>query len=248
MSDLHLGPSFQEPDDVTLLGLVSWSSIFGRSFCSLMTVICWLRRLALLLGRLVLELAVVHDLAHQAAGRPARLLPKSGRPRRPGEAHLQHARCHLLQVGSDKTDLRYMDALVDAGLGADGASAIKSFHGDRRGLLSRAAGGDAHSAQEPGTDVHRAPIPTGPPTSVGPSPCTLMRATWLGWEPDRTTSVTESPCRDGGSGTPLATPARTGAVVLWEVSSHDLKLPIRHQDTPEGDAVGAGRRTLQTVD
>src|SRR4051794_18825504 len=42
--DLDLVARFQEPHDVTLLGLESCGSIFGRSFISLMTVCTWLRR------------------------------------------------------------------------------------------------------------------------------------------------------------------------------------------------------------
>ncbi|BBX22879.1 hypothetical protein MTER_22900 [Mycolicibacter terrae] len=81
-----------------------------------------LARLALLLGRLVLVLAVVHDLANRRFGGRGYFdkveIGIRGDAKRIFDAH----DAYLLPSRADQTDLRYANALVDADLSADGTS------------------------------------------------------------------------------------------------------------------------------
>ncbi|GAA3964628.1 hypothetical protein GCM10022231_26560 [Gordonia caeni] len=83
--------------------------------------------LALLLRRLVLELAVVHDLAHRRARVGRNLYQVQvgfvSQAKRIFNTH----DAHLLSAGSDKPDLGDADALVYAGISADVASSINVY-------------------------------------------------------------------------------------------------------------------------
>ena len=82
-----------------------------------MTVLIWFSpRLARLHGRLVLELAEVHELAHGRTGVGGDLdqveVGLGGQPKGVLDAH----DADLLAVGADQPDLGDPDAVVDAGL------------------------------------------------------------------------------------------------------------------------------------
>ncbi|GAS98097.1 uncharacterized protein RMCC_5062 [Mycolicibacterium canariasense] len=83
-----------------------------------------LARLALLECRLVLELAVVHDLANRWFGVRSYFdkveIGVDGDAERIFDAH----DAYLFTTRSDQADFRYANALVDAGLSADGASYV----------------------------------------------------------------------------------------------------------------------------
>ncbi|BBY92239.1 hypothetical protein MGALJ_19080 [Mycobacterium gallinarum] len=83
-----------------------------------------LARLACLLGRLVFELAVVHDLANRWFGVRGYFDKVEIGIRGDAEGVFDAHNAYLLAAWSDETDFRYADALVDAGLSADGASYV----------------------------------------------------------------------------------------------------------------------------
>ncbi len=87
-----------------------------------------LARLALLLCRLVLELAVVHDLADRWAGVRGYLDQVEIGLDSQAQGIFNTHDADLLAVGSDKPDLRYADTLIDASLSADGASSFVSAY------------------------------------------------------------------------------------------------------------------------
>ena len=124
---LDLRPGFQEADDVTLLGLVIVRVDLGTEFLFLDDgLLLVFARLAQLLCRLVLELAVVHDLAHRRFGLWGYFDEVEIGIRCHAEGVFDAHDAHLLPGGSDQSDFRYADALVDAGLSADGASLVRS--------------------------------------------------------------------------------------------------------------------------
>src|SRR4029453_14071030 len=112
--DLDLVALLEEPDDVTLLGRVV-VRVDLRSELHLLDdrVRLVLARLTGLHGRLVLELAVVHELADRRSGHRGDLdqveIGLLGQTQR-------------VTDGTDKPPLVYADPVVDPGLGADGAS------------------------------------------------------------------------------------------------------------------------------
>ena len=125
--DLDLGPRFQEADDVTLLGLV----VVGVDLRSQLLflddgLLLVLARLARLLGRLVLELAVVHDLADRRPGVWGYFDEIEIGVRGDAECIFDAHDAYLLTARSDQADFRYANALVDAGLSADVASLVVS--------------------------------------------------------------------------------------------------------------------------
>ena len=73
-------------------------------------------------GRLVLELAVVHELADRRAGRRRDLDEVEVRLLGESQGVLDADDADLLAVGADEPDLGDADPVVDAGLGADGSS------------------------------------------------------------------------------------------------------------------------------
>ncbi|GAB3228074.1 hypothetical protein GCM10027535_33240 [Mycolicibacterium hippocampi] len=81
-----------------------------------------LARLACLLGRLVLELAVVHDLADWRLGVRCYFDEIEIGVRGDAECIFDAHDAYLFTARSDQANFRYADALVDAGLSADGAS------------------------------------------------------------------------------------------------------------------------------
>ncbi|CAD5930546.1 protein of unknown function [Streptomyces sp. KY75] len=123
--DLDLVALLEEPDDVTLLGVIV-VRVDLRPELHLLDdrVRLVLARLTGLHGRLVLELPVVHELAHGRTGCRRHLdqvevillceLQGLGKRNNPD----------LLAAGTDKSDLGNANPVVDAGLGADGSSSV----------------------------------------------------------------------------------------------------------------------------
>jgi hypothetical protein len=87
-----------------------------------MTVSCWFFRLTRLLRCLVLELAVVHDLADRRASVGGHLDQVEIGLEGQAECIFNTHDANLFTSGSDEADLGNSDAIVDAGLSADGAS------------------------------------------------------------------------------------------------------------------------------
>src|SRR3979409_1027912 len=83
-----------------------------------------LARLARLLSRLVLELAVVHDLADRRLGGRGYFDKIEIRVRGRAESVVEAHDSYLLASWSEKADFRYSNTLVDTGLSADGASYV----------------------------------------------------------------------------------------------------------------------------
>src|SRR6204780_2122009 len=117
---------FQEPDHVTLFGLVVVIVDLGSQFLffddGLLLV---LARLARLLRRLILELAVVHDLADRWSGVRRNFDKVEIGVRGDAKGIFDTPNAYLFPSRADQTDFRYADALVDAGLSADGASLVQ---------------------------------------------------------------------------------------------------------------------------
>src|ERR1700735_2303563 len=125
--DRHLDfrSSFQESDHVTPFGRIVVIVDLGPQFLlfddGLLLV---LTRLALLLSRLVFELAVVHDLADRRFGVRGNFDKVEIGIRGDAKGVFDTHNAYLLPSRSDQADFRYADAFVDAGLNADGASLI----------------------------------------------------------------------------------------------------------------------------
>lgn len=123
--DLDLVALLEEPNDVTLLGVIVVRVDLRPELHFLDDrVRLVLARLTGLHGRLVLELAVVHELAdRRACGRrdldqvEVVLLREL---KRLGKRH----DADLLAAGTDKPYLGNANPVVDAGLGADGSSSV----------------------------------------------------------------------------------------------------------------------------
>src|SRR5829696_9090391 len=125
-----------------------------------------------LLRALVLELAVVHELADRRPGHRSHLdrieLGFLGQPERILDAH----DADLLALGTDEPYFGDADPVVDAGLGADGASSVSGQ--ERRSRRPRSTGPEAcRPAATP-----RPPRRTSTP--AGPDPAARRRR--LGWE------------------------------------------------------------------
>ncbi|GAB3011297.1 hypothetical protein MBOU_24100 [Mycobacterium bourgelatii] len=76
------------------------------------------------LSRLVLVLAVVHDLADRWSGVRRNFDKVEIGIRGNAECVFDTHYAYLLSPWADQTDFRYANALVDAGLSADGASLV----------------------------------------------------------------------------------------------------------------------------
>jgi len=123
--DLDLRPRLEEADDVTLLGLVVVGVDLGSQLLFLDDgLLLVLARLACLLSRLVLVLAVVHDLANRRFGVWSYFHKVEIGIRGDAESVFDAHNAYLLTTWSDQADFGYADALVDAGLSADGASYV----------------------------------------------------------------------------------------------------------------------------
>jgi hypothetical protein len=128
--DLHLVPGLEEALDVALLGLVV-VVVDLRPELLLLDLDVGLvpPSLARLHRRLVLELAVVHELDDRRPGVGGHLdqvqVGLLGQP----EGVLDADDAHLLAVGSDQPDLGNADAVVDAGFDADGSSSCSGASG-----------------------------------------------------------------------------------------------------------------------
>jgi hypothetical protein len=110
---------------VTLLGLVVVRVDLGTELLFLDDgLLLVLARLARLLGRLVLVLAVVHDLADRRPGIWGYFHKVEIGIRGDAEGVFDAHDAYLLATRSDQADFRYADALVDACLSADGASLV----------------------------------------------------------------------------------------------------------------------------
>ena len=122
---LTFDPASQEADHVTLLGLVVVLVDLGSQLLFLDDgLLLVLARLARLLSRLVLELAVVHDLADRRFGVRSYFDKVEIGIRGDAECVFDAHDAYLLTAWSDQADFRYANALVDAGLSADGASYV----------------------------------------------------------------------------------------------------------------------------
>src|SRR5262249_15248229 len=124
--DLDLGPCFEEAHYVTFLGLVVVVIDLRSQLLFLDDgLLLVASRLARLLSRLVLELAVVHDLADRRSGVRSDFdkveIGISGDAKCVLDAHDPH----LLTAGSDQSDFWHSNALVDAGLSGDVASLVR---------------------------------------------------------------------------------------------------------------------------
>ncbi len=113
---------------MTLLGLVVVRVDLGAQLLFLDDgLLLVLARLARLLSRLVLELAVVHDLADRRLGVRGYFDKVEIGIRGDAEGVFDAHDAYLLATWSDQADFRYSNALVDAGLSADGASYVVLF-------------------------------------------------------------------------------------------------------------------------
>ena len=113
---------------MTLLGLVVVVVDLGSQLLFLDDgLLLVLARLARLLSRLVLELAVVHDLADRWFGVRGYFDKVEIGVRGDAEGVFDAHDAYLLATWSDQADFRYSNALVDAGLSADGASYVVLF-------------------------------------------------------------------------------------------------------------------------
>ena len=190
-----LSPAFEEPDDVTLLGLVV-VRVDLRPELHLLDdrVDLLLAVLTGLHGRLVLELAVVHELADRRASHRGDLdqveVGLLGQPQRVLDAD----DADLLAVRTDQAHLGDADPVVDAGLCADVSSSgrpTRSTPGDGEGPRSWCTRG-------PGLRSHERPPRGGRSPGAGASR-----------RPDLDPTTSDSPGRQVGGGPPLADRPRT---------------------------------------
>ena len=158
--DLDLRPRFEEADDVTLFGLVVVVVDLGSQLLFLDDgLLLVLARLALLVCRLVFELAVVHDFAHRRLGVRGYFDEVEIGIRGDAECIFDAHDAYLFTARSDQANFRYANALVDAGLSADGASRVVS-------VRSPPATASAHRTEKallkagPNTDRSRLSPPT----------------------------------------------------------------------------------------
>src|SRR5690606_33447262 len=122
---LDLRSRFEEPGHVPLLGLATGRVDLRSQLLFLDDgLLLVLARLARLLGRLVLVLAVVHDLADRRPGVGGDFDKVEIGFRGDAESVFDAHDSNLLTSRSDQTDFGYANALVDAGLSADGASYV----------------------------------------------------------------------------------------------------------------------------
>src|SRR3954464_8922445 len=153
---LDFRPRLQEADHVALLGLVVVRVDLGSQLLFLDDgLLLILARLACLLSRLVLELAVVHDLADRRFGVRRYFDKVEIGIRGDAEGVFDAHNANLLATWSDQADFRYSNALIDAGLSADGASyvVLEPNTISRKALLKAGPKADQ--------DRHRMPV-TGP--------------------------------------------------------------------------------------
>lgn len=123
--DLDLVALLEEPDDVTLLGVIV-VRVDLRPELHLLDdrVRLVLARLTGLHGRLVLELPVVHELAHGRTGVRRDLDEVEVVLLRKLQGLGKRDNPDLLTTGTDKSHLGNANPVVDAGLGADGSSSV----------------------------------------------------------------------------------------------------------------------------
>jgi hypothetical protein len=121
--DLYLRSRLQEADYVALLGFVIvivnlWSQLLLFDDGLLLIPAGFAR----LLRRLVFVLAVVHDLADRRPGVRGNFDKVEIGVRGDAQCVFDAYDAYLLPSWANQSDFRYADALVDAGLSADGAS------------------------------------------------------------------------------------------------------------------------------
>ncbi|BDD99397.1 uncharacterized protein RMCFA_4347 [Mycolicibacterium fortuitum subsp. acetamidolyticum] len=151
-------------------------------------------RLALLECRLVLELAVVHDLADRRSGVGSYFDKVEIGIRGDAEGVFDAHNAYLLATWSDQADFWYTNALVDAGLSADGASYVGSAEETPPICISALTNRKALLEAGPNADRSRL-APPAPPT--------------VGAQNRRPRTPATGPLylvANGGSGTPLAVP------------------------------------------
>src|SRR5437763_12694881 len=201
--DLDLVARRQEARHVTLLGLVVVLVDLGAQLLFLDDgQLLVPTRLAGLLRALVLELAEVHELAHRRAGLRRDLDEVEVVLLRQAQRILDPDDADLFAGGSDETDLRHPDSVVDACLGADGASLVRGMFP----VLVR-----------PGAHIAKAPTPFG---ARGPLCFRSHPAAKPGTSPWTSRPGETGPGRlygdAGGSGAPLAAPDRSEAGRSWK--------------------------------
>jgi len=111
---------------VTFLGLVVVRVDLGTKLLFLDDgLLLVLARLARLLRRLVLELAVVHDLADRRLGVGRYFDKVEIGIRGDAECIFDAHNAYLFTARPNKSDFGYANALVDTGLSADGPSLVR---------------------------------------------------------------------------------------------------------------------------
>jgi hypothetical protein len=149
--DLDLVPLAEEPHDVTLLGLVVVLVDLGAELHLLDDRVGLVAAgFTGLLGVLVLELAVVHELADRGSAHrgdldevEVRLLGQAQRVARGDDAD-------GLAVGSNEPDFRDPDPIVDSQLGADVSSCAGLMGCPRRTCPGKRNRASARHAEAPG--------------------------------------------------------------------------------------------------
>ena len=194
--DLHLVALLQEPHDVTLLGLVV-VRVDLRAELHLLDDHVGLvpARLTGLLGVLVLELPVVHELADRRSRHGGDLDEVEVGLLREPEGVLDADDADGLAVGADEPDLGYPDPVVDAQLGADGSSCgCPVWRPTRRRTLKNETGFRVRDSGSQPNAVRRRAGRSPPhcrrtalPRTVAREPCPRDRnpTTWFGrcgWE------------------------------------------------------------------
>ncbi|CPW36438.1 Uncharacterised protein [Mycobacteroides abscessus] len=188
--DLDFGSGFQEADHVALLGFVVVIVDLGPKLLFLDDgLLLILARLTRFLGRLVLELAVVHDLADRRPGIWGYLDKVEIGVGCDAERIFDPHDADLLAFRADQADFGYADTFIDAGLSADVASLARPltvvtearFDGDKSGPISKKA---LHMAG-PEADRSRRETPfcvaqNTHPKVAGPDRCTLWPAVGAG--------------------------------------------------------------------
>jgi hypothetical protein len=176
-----------------------------------------LTRLALLLRRLVFELAVVHDLADRRFGVRGNFDKVEIGIRGDAKGVFDTHNAYLLPSRTDQSDFRYADAFVDAGLSADGASLIGLSRLPPSPAPFGVSGWDATpSAKKPCISRARCR-----PITAKAACQTQNRRTNL--PVTGPLSLESMSLANGGSGTPLAVSGFAGDGRAGESTSHDAE-------------------------
>src|ERR1700722_8965788 len=252
---LDLRPRLEEADDVTLLGLVIVWVDLGSQFLFLDDcLLLVLARLARLLSRLVLELAVVHDLANRRFGVWGYFDEVEICIRGDAQCVFDAHNAYLLTAWSDQADFGYADALVDAGLSADGASYVVLSETTPSALCSIEQRGPAQSRAQsrPGqaSDAcDRTAAPVRRAVGVG---LHLLSLTYAGTVAHASLAgMTDDPAHDVGAASPpvrdmAEIPAveviTRSAVMLMSAAAEKLGLSAQDPDESQDRDLDEARR------